>query len=69
MTTEQYWEVETEMDKSDNLWILGGQIWIKLAKRVQKVRRKINGCGYYTNNFEQNLDKHGGLSDKYGCLG
>ncbi len=22
MTTEQYWEVETEMDKSDNLWIL-----------------------------------------------
>jgi hypothetical protein len=29
----------------------------------------MNGCGYYTNNFEQNLDKHGGLSDKYGCLG
>ena len=29
----------------------------------------MNGCGYYTNNFEQNLDKLGGLSDKYGCLG
>ncbi len=29
----------------------------------------MNGCGYYTNNFEQNLDKRGGLSDKYGCLG
>ncbi len=22
MTIEQYWEVGTEMDKSDNLWIL-----------------------------------------------
>ncbi len=43
-----------------------GQIWIKWAKHVQKVKRKMNGCGYYPNNFEQ---KHGGLSDKYGCLG
>ena len=40
MTTEQYWEVGTEMDKPDKLWILGGQIWIKWAKHVQKVRRK-----------------------------
>ncbi len=69
MTTEQYWEIGTEIDKSDNLWILGGQIWIKWAKHVQKVKRKMNGCGYYANNFEQTLDKHGGLSDKYGCLG
>ncbi len=29
----------------------------------------MNGCGYYTDNFEQNLDKHEGLLDKYGCLG
>jgi hypothetical protein len=35
MTTEQYWKVGTERDKSDNLWILGGQIWIKWAKHVQ----------------------------------
>ncbi len=52
MTTEQYWKVGTEMAKSDNLWILGGQIWIRWTKHVQKVRRKMNGCGYYTNNFE-----------------
>ncbi len=41
----------------------------KTRKHVQKVQRKMTGCGYYTNNFEQNLDIGRGLSDKFGCIG
>ncbi len=41
----------------------------KMGKTCTKSEGKMNGCGYYTNNFEQNLDKNRGLSDKDGCLG